>query len=141
MPGFLSALPEFGSPGQTRDFRRKCGVSEGDGCKTHSHPGDSHDDPATPDRSQLALAAERFGILAVDVAEPPSRIRAFLQQTPVGLPVLRDDDRAATKAWRARILPTSVLVDGTSRIRHFYAGELDWSDDRQRQTLAALLPR
>ncbi|TAK44276.1 MAG: hypothetical protein EPO29_03525 [Betaproteobacteria bacterium] len=48
---------------------------------------------------------------------------------------------AAAKAWKARVLPASFLVDADGRIRHSHVGEIDWSQENARRAVAALLPR
>lgn len=93
------------------------------------------------ERLRQSLQGRPFTVLAVNLAEPPSRIRAFLEKMPLGFPVLLDRDTAAAKAWKARILPASYVVDAHGRIRYTYAGELDWSQESVRRTIAALLPR
>jgi thiol-disulfide isomerase/thioredoxin len=92
-------------------------------------------------RLREALAGKPFEVLAVNLAEPESRIRRFLEQTPLEFPVLLDRDTAAAKAWRARILPASFIVGPDGRIRYHYVGELDWSKEEVRRLIAGLLPR
>ena len=90
---------------------------------------------------RASLEGRPFAVLAVNLAEPPSRIRAFLEKMPLGFPVLLDHDTAAAKAWKARVLPASCLIDADGRIRHSHVGEIDWSHENARRAVAALLPR
>jgi peroxiredoxin len=93
------------------------------------------------DRLHRSMQGKRFVVLAVNLAEPPSRIRAFLQKIPVGFPLLLDRDMAVARAWKARILPATYIVGPEGRIRYSYVGELDWSQESVRRTITALLPR
>ena len=93
------------------------------------------------ERLRRSLEGRPFAVLAVNLAEPPSRIRAFLEKMPLGFPVLLDRDTSAAKAWKARILPASFLIGADGRIRYSTVGELDWSQDTVRRAVVALLPR
>ena len=90
---------------------------------------------------RAALAGRPFAVLAVNLAEPEARIRRFMEQVPLDFPVLLDRDTAAAKAWKARILPASFLVGPDGRIRYSVLGEIDWTQDRVREAIQALLPR
>jgi peroxiredoxin len=92
-------------------------------------------------RLRAALAGRPFEVLAVNLAEPESRIRRFLEQTPLPFPILRDADSAVSKAWRARVLPVSFIVGPDGRIRYHVVGEYDWDQPAARKAIAALLPR
>ena len=91
------------------------------------------------ERLRAALDGKRFVLLAVNLAEPESRIRKFLDGMPVKFPVLLDRDAAASKAWQARMLPATYIVapDGTIRYRHL--GERDWSKPEVREQILGLM--
>lgn len=93
------------------------------------------------ERLRAALAGRPFAVLAVNLAEPESRVRGFLRQVPLAFPVLLDHDRAVAKAWKARYLPATFIVGPEGRVRYSYFGELDWSRDSVRSAIAALLPQ
>jgi thiol-disulfide isomerase/thioredoxin len=92
------------------------------------------------DRLQRSMSGRPFVVLAVNLAEPHSRIRAYLEKTPVGFTILLDRDTNVAKAWKARILPATYVVGPDGRIRYSYVGELDWSQEKVRRAIAALLP-
>ena len=91
-------------------------------------------------RLRAALAGQPFVVLAVNLAEPESRIRRFMEQVPLEFAVLLDRDTAVAKAWRARILPASFVVGPDGRIRYSVLGEIDWTEARVRKAIQALLP-
>ena len=93
------------------------------------------------EKLRAALAGRPFEVLAVNLAEPASRIRAFVDKMPMAHPVLLDKDSLAAKAWGARILPASYLVGPDGRIRYYCRGELDWSRESVRELVGGLLPR
>ena len=93
------------------------------------------------EKLRATLAGRPFEVLAVNLAEPESRIRAFIERMPMAYPVLLDKDSLAAKAWGARILPATYLVGPDGRIRYYYRGELDWSRESVRELIGGLLPR
>lgn len=91
-------------------------------------------------RLQKKLGPQQFVVLAVNVDEPESRIRKFLELTPLDFPVLTDPERKATKAWNVRVLPASYIIGRDGRIRYAAVGELDWDSEPVSARIAALLP-
>jgi peroxiredoxin len=91
------------------------------------------------DRLRSSLKGRPFEVLAVNMAEPLSRIEKFVAAMPLGFPLLRDRDGATSKAWRAKLLPASYLIDRDGRIRYVAYGELDWASDAVRARVAELL--
>jgi len=91
-------------------------------------------------RLKARMGDAPFAILAVNMAEGEARIGEFLQQVPVEFPVLLDRDSGVSKAWRARLLPYTVVLDPALRIRYTALGELDWSAPAVEASLRKLLP-
>jgi len=91
------------------------------------------------DRLRSSMKGQPFEVLAVNMAEPLSRIEKFVSQMPLGFPLLRDRDGAAGRAWKAKLLPASFLIGRDGRIRYVAYGELDWSSDAVRARVAELL--
>ena len=91
------------------------------------------------DRLRSSLKGKPFEVLAVNLAEPLSRIEKFAAAVPVGFPLLRDRDGEVSKAWKAKLLPASFLIGRDGRIRYVAYGELDWSSDAVRARVVELL--
>jgi peroxiredoxin len=91
------------------------------------------------ERLRASLAGQPFAVLGVNMAEPLSRIEKFTARVPVAFTLLRDRDGATAKAWRAKVLPASFLVDREGRIRYYVYGELDWSSEAVRAKVGELL--
>jgi peroxiredoxin len=81
------------------------------------------------ERLRSRLSAQPFAVLGVNMAEPLSRIEKFTAALPVGFTLLRDRDGMTAKAWRARVLPASFLVDRDGRVRYYVYGEVDWTSE------------
>jgi len=86
------------------------------------------------------LAAAPFEIVAVNSEEGEPKIRKFLQKVPVDFPIVRDTDGAVTRAWKARVFPSSFLLDVEGRIRYAIADSADWSSPDIVKTIESLLP-
>jgi thiol-disulfide isomerase/thioredoxin len=67
-----------------------------------------------------------IAVLAIDVAEPDSRVERFLSEGSIALPVLLDRDRAVTKEWRISILPSTVILDPSLKPRLAVESDVDW---------------
>ena len=84
------------------------------------------------------LAGKPFVVLAVNLDEPESRIRNFLSKMPLDFPILVDQEKVATTAWKVRTLPTSFIIGRDGRIRYSLTGELAWDHDSVVNLLAEL---
>ncbi len=94
-----------------------------------------------PSLQRLAdhMAGRPFVLLGVDMADSEPRVRAFLQQTPVRFPQLLDRDSAVAKAWKVKLLPTTLIIDQAQRIRHAAYGELVWDSAEIKAAIEQLL--
>ena len=82
-----------------------------------------------------------FAILAINMAEGEARIGEFLKKVPLAFPVLLDRDGGASTAWRARLLPYTVVLGPDQQIRYTAIGALDWSAPEIEATLRRLMPQ
>ena len=74
---------------------------------------------APDDIAVLPLSSDRGGA---------RRVEAFYQEHGItGLPVLLDPKGAAARAWHARGIPTSLIIDKKGRERARLEGSADWS--------------
>jgi hypothetical protein len=93
------------------------------------------------DRLGKALAQEPFAILAIDLGDADAAVRRFLDQVPVGFPVLLDRDLAVSRAWGVKLLPVTIVLDPEGRPKYRAIGEVDWDDPAIAKRLRALLPK
>jgi len=92
------------------------------------------------ERLRRSLEREPFAVLAVNVSEDAGAVRAFAARVAMGFPLLLDLDGQVTRAWRARALPMTFIVDPEGRIRYQALGARDWGEPEIRSTLRALMP-
>jgi peroxiredoxin len=93
------------------------------------------------ERLRTSLRDRPFAVLAVNLAEPESRIAKFLEAVPLGFPILLDRDAKAARAWQAKMLPATYIVGPDGVIRYRHLGELDWSKPEVREAIIRLMKR
>ena len=91
------------------------------------------------ERLRASLEGRPFAVLAVNLAEPESRIQKFLDAMPLGFTILLDRDTKTTRAWQAKVLPATYIVGADGAIRYRHVGELDWSKPEIRKQIIALM--
>lgn len=83
--------------------------------------------------------AERFDVVAINHRETDAAIARFLALMPITLPILRDADGGAARAFGVRIFPTTVAIGRDGRAAFSVVGEADWNGPDARRWLAPLL--
>jgi peroxiredoxin len=81
------------------------------------------------ERLRDKLTGKPFVVLAVNVDEPEARVRQFLSQTGLRLPVLLDPNKTVTRNWGVRLLPATYIIGRDGRVRYRLVGDLDWSSE------------
>jgi thiol-disulfide isomerase/thioredoxin len=93
------------------------------------------------DRMRQEIGTEEFEIIAVNVDEYTEDGLKFLQEHPVGYPVLADPDGEIGIPWGIRTLPRSFLLDREGRIvakhKRFKSGD----EIKLKQDITELLTR
>jgi peroxiredoxin len=97
------------------------------------------DEMPSLERLRASVERQRVVVLAVNLAEPDSRVRKFLDAVPVRFPILMDRDAAVAKAWQAKLLPATYVIGPDGAIRYRHLGELDWSKPEVRAQIVALV--
>jgi peroxiredoxin len=78
-------------------------------------------------------------VWAISTREAPHHIMAWLKEHPISPQVLLDLDGTVTEAFRATGTPSFVLVDRAGQLVGRGVGPRDWSGDRGRALIRALL--
>ncbi|HXU41434.1 MAG TPA: TlpA disulfide reductase family protein [Burkholderiales bacterium] len=91
------------------------------------------------ERLRRSLDARRFAVLAVNVGEGPRAAGDFAKKMDLGFNFLLDRDMKTSKAWGARVLPATYIVDPDGKVRYSHYGALDWSSAEVRKAIAALI--
>jgi thiol-disulfide isomerase/thioredoxin len=102
--------------------------------------------PCRDEMPSLELMAQRhladgLRVVAVNYQEGERTVRRFLEQVPMDLPILMDQDGRATQAWTSKVFPTSVLVGRDGRPQRVVLGEVDWGGAEARAWMSALVRR
>jgi len=92
------------------------------------------------ERLRQALAGRPFVLLAVNVGEGGRVAGDFMKTMPHGFTVLLDRDGSATRAWGARILPATYVINPEGKLDFRHVGALDWSSAEARSRITALMP-
>ena len=79
-------------------------------------------------RLRDTFSAQGLEVWAVNLDEPESRVRGFLEKVPLKFTLLLDPGKEAAKAWSARILPASYVIGRDGRVHLSALGEIDWND-------------
>ena len=90
-------------------------------------------------RLREKFSGKPFVVLAVNLDEPEVRVRQFLKQTGLELPVLLDRDKKVARDWGVRLLPATYIVGRDGRVRYRLVGDLDWSSETVVGVIAQLL--
>ncbi len=101
-------------------------------------------EPCRAEMPSLELLAERHAkdrlvVQAVNFRETDNAVARYLAQWPISLPILRDRDGGAAKAFGVRVFPTTIAIGRHGRAAFSVTGEVDWGSTEARRWIAALL--
>ena len=80
-----------------------------------------------------------FVVLAVNLQESPSAVRAFTRELKLTFPVMLDPDGKATTAYLVRGLPATYLIDRNQVLMGHAVGAREWDSKEARAYIRALL--
>lgn len=80
-------------------------------------------------RAGARLAAQGVVVLTVAVADREADAAKFMRDAKLALPLLHDRDQRTSRAWGARMLPYTVVLDGRHRVLARAQGVVDWDDE------------
>jgi thiol-disulfide isomerase/thioredoxin len=94
-----------------------------------------------PSIEQLSARRQAQGlvVVAINFRETDGAVRRFLETTTFSLPILRDRDGGAAKAFGVRIFPSTVLIDRRGHAKSVVVGDCDWSGPSADRWLASVL--
>lgn len=84
-------------------------------------------------------AADGLRVFAVNFREGDAAVRRFVDGTGLRLPVLRDRDGSAARAFGVTLFPSTVGVDRRGRVKALALGEVDWATDAAQRWVRTLL--
>lgn len=91
-------------------------------------------------RLKEKLGDTDFAILAVDMAEAPADVEAFLQkhEIKVNFPILLDPEGTVVEQWMITAVPTTFIVDPQGTIRYALFGGIEWDKPDVIKTIRSL---
>ena len=95
--------------------------------------------PSTIEKFYRERKAERFTVLAVNIAEPADHVAAWVKERGLSMPVLLDKDAEVTLRYRVLATPTVVLVGRDGKMVGRAVGNRPWEMATGRALLDALL--
>ena len=91
------------------------------------------------ERLKQKMAGRPLEIVALDSAETPEEVNAFVARMKLSFPILLDPDGVNTRRWKVFALPTSFLLDAEGRVRYVLTGPTDWDEGEAIQVIEPLL--
>lgn len=88
-------------------------------------------------RLHEAMAGKDFQVIGIHVG-PSKEIELFLEETPVGFPILIDADLALAD-WNVPVLPATFLIDAGGHARYWALGEREWDSPEAVEFFTAVL--
>lgn len=91
------------------------------------------------ERLRVNMAGRPLEIVALDSAETPEEVSAYLSRMKLGFPILLDPDGSNTRRWKVFALPTTFLLDATGRVRYVLTGPTEWDEGEALRVIESLL--
>ncbi|MDP1645101.1 MAG: TlpA disulfide reductase family protein [Thiobacillus sp.] len=88
---------------------------------------------------RVKMAGRPLTIVALDSAETPDEVNAYLSRMKLGFPILLDPDGSNTKRWNVFALPTTFLLDAEGRVRYVLTGPTEWDEGEALGVIESLL--
>ncbi len=94
--------------------------------------------PLISEAARSSLAGNTTAVLAVNVGESRGTIHAFIDANGIDMPVFVDITGEAVSAFRAKALPTSILISPEGKIARIVQGQFQSVADIEKSLAEAL---
>jgi thiol-disulfide isomerase/thioredoxin len=101
--------------------------------------GPCREETPSIERLRRSMRGEPFVVFSVDVGESARAVRRFADAQRLGSLLLLDREGDVARAWGARALPTSFVVDPAGKVRYSYVGAFDWAAPAVRRAITGLM--
>jgi thiol-disulfide isomerase/thioredoxin len=91
------------------------------------------------ERLRVKMTGRPLAIVALDSAEAPEEVNAYLSRMTLGFPILLDPDGSNTKRWKVFALPTTFLLDAEGRVRYVLTGPTEWDEGEALGVIESML--
>jgi len=85
------------------------------------------------------LKSDKFEVLAINMGEEEKKVKEFLKQINLTVPVLIDPGGRATLAFGVRSTPMHYVLNPEGRVMGFALGMRDWTTPEMKKTLRSLI--
>ena len=85
------------------------------------------------------LKSDKFEVLAINMGEDEKKVKAFLKQYNLSVPVLVDPGGRATLAFGVRSTPMHYFLKPDGRVIGFALGMRQWDNPVMMETLRSLV--
>jgi peroxiredoxin len=75
------------------------------------------------------LGDKRLAVLLVNVDEPEARVRRYVEEVRLDLPIMLDPGKRVTNQWGVKVLPSTFLIGPDGRVRYRVIGDMDWNSE------------
>ncbi len=79
-------------------------------------------------------------VIGINVREPASRVRRYLESTGITFPVVLDPQAELAKRWGVTAFPTTLLIAPDGQVRWRVVGEVDWAGAEAGRWIGSLSP-
>ncbi|MCU7939762.1 MAG: TlpA family protein disulfide reductase [gamma proteobacterium symbiont of Bathyaustriella thionipta] len=90
-------------------------------------------------RLEKVFTDQPFEIVAINVSEVKKKVIYQAKLNHMNFTVLLDPESKTLKQWRAKILPTSYIIDKKGHIRYLAQGPLEWDSTEVATAIEKLL--
>jgi thiol-disulfide isomerase/thioredoxin len=91
------------------------------------------------ERLRARMAGRPLAIVALDSAETPDEVNAYLSRMKLGFSILLDPEGSNTQRWKVFALPTSFLLDARGGVRYVLTGPTEWDEGEALGLIESLL--
>jgi peroxiredoxin len=82
---------------------------------------------------------EKFALLAVDVMEPPEKVKKFARRYNLSFPILLDRRGEISAKYAANAIPTTFIIDKEGKVVGKAIGPRKWDGDHAKDLIRELL--
>jgi cytochrome c biogenesis protein CcmG/thiol:disulfide interchange protein DsbE len=95
--------------------------------------------PSTIEQVHREFGPRGLAVLGVNIQESPDKVKAWVREKTLTMPVILDPSGAHTRAWAVTATPTAFLVGRDGTLIAKALGTKTWTGEKGRALLAALL--
>ncbi|MBI3637524.1 MAG: TlpA family protein disulfide reductase [Candidatus Rokubacteria bacterium] len=95
--------------------------------------------PSTIEQVHREYRARGLTVLAINIQEDAATVKAWADEKKVTVPIVLDESGAVTRQWGVTATPTAFVLGRDRRVVGKAIGTKEWTSERGRALLGALL--